>query len=242
MGPSPADQQRREWRIDPLQERVGQANGKSDAQRVAIARAVLRRDPSRLVGDANAGGSAFFLELVEPFGTDPTRLGFRGRQIAETSQEVGGLIDIARPALLQQALKLQLEHLDRAGIQQLAKFLGAEQFGQQLLVQRQGLRAPLGQRRIALVHVLSDVVEDQCRREGRGALGVDHDGADLSCANGSHQVAESVHLEDITQALAVGLDQDGELGVLAGHLQEVVAALTLLPQGRALTRTAPRQE
>src|SRR5438132_140481 len=135
MGPSPADQQRREWRIDPLQERVGQANGKSDAQRVAIAGAVLRRDPSRLVGDAHAGGSTFFLELVEPFGTDTTRLGFLGRQ-----------------------------------------------------------------------------------------------------------VAESVHLEDITQALAVGLDQDGELGVLAGHLQEVMAALTLLPQRRALTRTAPWQE
>src|SRR5205807_3201589 len=163
-------------------------------------------------------------------------------QIAEPSQQVGGLIDVAWPPLLQQTLQLQLQRLDRARIEQLAKFLGAEELGQQLFVQRQRLRPPFRQRRIALVHVLADVVEDQCRREGRGALGVDHDRPDLPGANRAHQVAQAVHVEDVAQALPVGLDQDRNLGVLAGDLQQVVAALALLPEWGALTRTASRQQ
>src|SRR5205823_14975623 len=164
------------------------------------------------------------------------------RQIAEPSQEVGGLVDVAWPPLLQQTLQLQLQHLDRAGVEQLSKLLGAEQLRQQLLVERERLRPPLRQRRVALVHVLPDVVEDQCRRERRGAFGVDHDRPDLPGTYGAHQVAQAVHVEDVAQALPVGLDQDGKLGVLAGDLQQVVAAVALLPERGALTRTASRQQ
>ena len=242
MRPRPADQQGCQWFIDALEEGIGQANGQGDTQRVAIAGAVLGGDPARLVGDAHAGGAAFPLQLVEPFATNPAGLCVSGRQVAKPAQEVGGLIDVARPAFLQQPLQLQLERLDGAGVEKFAKFLGAEQLGQQLLVERQRLRPPLRQWRVALVHVLPDVVEHQGRREGRGALGVDHDRADLPCANGAHQVTQAVHVEDVAQALPVGLDQDGELGVLAGDLQQVMAALALLPERRALTGTAPRQQ
>src|SRR5207237_10622113 len=51
-----------------------------------------------------------------------------------------------------------------------------------------------------------------------------------------------VQVEDVLQALAVGLDQDGEGGMAARHLEQVVAALPLLPQWRALAGTAARQE
>src|SRR6202171_1213513 len=144
-----------------------QANGQGNTQRFAIAGAVLGGDPARLVGDAHAGGAAFPLQLVEPFATNPAGLCLSGRQVAKPAQEVGGLIDVARPAFLQEPLQLQLERLDGAGVEKLAKFLGAEQLGQQLLVERQRLRPPLRQWRVALVHVLPDVVENQGRPEGR---------------------------------------------------------------------------
>ena len=104
------------------------------------------------------------------------------------------------------------------------------------------MRPPFGEWRVAVVHVLADVVEHQRRREGRGALRVDHDGAHLARANRRHQLVQPVHVEDVAQAFAVGLDQDGKLGVLAGYLQQVMAALALLPERRALTGTAPRQQ
>ena len=76
-------------------------------------------------------------------------------------------VDRAHPAAAGQALQLELQVGDRGRVEQLAQLLLAEQLGQQLAVERQRLRAPLGQRRVALVHVGADVVEEQPGGERR---------------------------------------------------------------------------
>ena len=58
-------------------------------------------------------------------------------------------------------LEVVLDLLERAGVDQVAELLLPEQLAQQLAVERQRRRAPLGVRRVALVHVRRDVVEQQ---------------------------------------------------------------------------------
>ena len=240
VGPRPADQEGRQRLVDFFEERIGEADRQRDAERVAITRYILGADPPLLLGDAYSDGTALALQLIEPFGTDSARLHFGSGQIAEPPEQVGRLIGVARPAFFQQTLQLEFQEFDRPRIEQLPKLFGAKQLGQELFIQRQRLRSSLGQRRIALVHVLADVIEDQGGGERRGTLGVDHNGADLPRPNRTHQLTQAIHVKDVAQAFAVGFDQDRELGVLAGHLQQVMAALALLPERSALTRPTPR--
>jgi hypothetical protein len=62
-----------------------------------------------------------------------------------------------------------------AGVDQLAQLLLAEQLAQQVAVEREGGGAALGARRVPLVHVGGDVVEEQRGGEGRGGGGLDLD-------------------------------------------------------------------
>src|SRR5438309_244469 len=85
---------------------------------------------------------------------------FGGRQIADPTQQIVQLIAIAHAAFAEPLqLDLQVDH--GRWVEQLAQLLLAEQLAQALAVERKGLRASLRQRRIALVHVLGDVVEEQ---------------------------------------------------------------------------------
>ena len=63
------------------------------------------------------------------------------------------------------AAQLLLHLLERRRVDQLAQLLLAEQLPQQVAVERQRLRAPLGGRRVVLVHVRGDVVEEQDEAE-----------------------------------------------------------------------------
>ena len=172
--------------------------------------------------------------------TTHARSHFGSGQIAEPPEQVGRLIGVARPAFFQQTLQLEFQEFDRPRIEQLPKLFSTQELSQELFIQRQRLRSSLGQRRIALVHVLADVIEHQGGGERRGALRVDHSRADLPRPNRTHQLTQAIHVKDVAQAFAVGFDQDRELGVLAGHLQQVMAALALLPERSALTRPTPR--
>ena len=78
------------------------------------------------------------------------------------------------------ALEVGLERLERAGVDQLAQLLLAEQLAQQLAVERERGGAALGVRRVALVHVGGDVVEQQRGGERRGARRLDLDERDLA--------------------------------------------------------------
>src|SRR5207247_5917104 len=179
VGPRPADQEGRQRLVDFFEERIGEADRQRHAERVAIPRYILGGDPPLLVGDAYSDSAALALQLIEPFGTDSASLRFGSAQIAEPPEQVGRLIGVARPAFFQQALQLEFQEFDRPRIEQLPKLFGTQELSQELLIQRQRLRSSLGQRGIALVHVLADVIEDQGGGERRGALGDDNNRGDL---------------------------------------------------------------
>jgi hypothetical protein len=82
--------------------------------------------------------------------------------------------DARRPAL-----QLELEVGQRAGVEQLAQLLRAEQVAQQVAVERQRGGPALGQRRVALVHVDGDPAEQQRRAKGEALAGLDADHPDL---------------------------------------------------------------
>ena len=50
------------------------------------------------------------------------------------------------------------------------------------------------------------------------------------------------HVENVAQALAIGLEQQGKLGITRGHAEQIVRPLAQLPQRRALVGAAARQQ
>ena len=89
------------------------------------------------------------------------QIDLRGGQIADPAQHVVELVGAAGPAPVGQVLQVELDIGQHAGVEQLAQLLGAEQVAQQVAVERQRGGPPLGQRRVALVHVGGDPVEQQ---------------------------------------------------------------------------------
>ena len=93
-------------------------------------------------------------------------------------------------------------------------------------------------RRVVLVHVGRDVVEEERGRVRRRALRLDLDEIDLARLQRLQQAAQRGQVEHVLQALAVGLEDDREAAVLSRHLQERLRLQALLPERRALTRPA----
>ena len=105
----------------------------------------------------------------------------------------------------------------RLAIQQLAQLLRAEQLAQQVAIERERLRSPIDERRVALVHVRGDVVEHQRAREGRRAPRLDAHQPDLAPLDCGQDAAQRRQVEDVLEALAVRLEDDREDAVPAGH-------------------------
>ena len=145
-----------------------------------------------------------------------------------------------RPSV--EALQLELDVGEHARIEQLAELLGAEQVAQQVAVERQRRRPPLGERRVALVHVGRDPVEQQARRHRAGPGGVDLDDPDRPRAELAEHLAEGGHVEHVLEALTRGLEQDRERRVLGGDRQQVGRPLALLPERRAPIGPPARQQ
>ena len=140
------------------------------------------------------------------------------------------------------AAQLLLDLLERAGVEQVAQLLLAEQLAQQVAVERQRLRPPLGGRRVVLVHVVRDVVEEQRGRVRRGGGRLDVDEVDLPRAQALQQPLQRRQVEDVLQALAVGLEHDRERRVAARDLEQRLRLQALLPERRALARPAARDQ
>ena len=113
---------------------------------------------------------------------------------------------------------------------------------QQVAVERQRRRAPLGVGRVALVHVGGHVVEQERRGERRGARGLRLDQRHLARVQAAQQLREARHVEHVAQALAVGLEHDRELAVALGHLEQRLRLQALLPERRALARVGARDQ
>ena len=139
-------------------------------------------------------------------------------------------------------LQLALDRFHRLRVEQLAQLRIAEQFAQLRLIDGQRLRAPFGERRVAVVDEARDVAEQQRCRERRRGFRVDGGDAHFPAPDVSQRADQRRHVEDIAQALAIGLEQHRERAVARRHGQQIRGALPLLPQRRALAGTTAGQE
>ncbi len=139
-------------------------------------------------------------------------------------------VAVAGPAGFGAVLELRLDLRQRLRIDQLAQLLLAEQLPQQLAVQGQRRRPALGVRRVALVHVGRDVVEQQRGGERGGGLGLDLDQGQPPRVQVGEQRRQRGQVEDVAQALAVGLEDDREAGEVLGDLEQALRLQALLPQ------------
>ena len=101
--------------------------------------------------------------------------------------------------LLVEVLQLPLDGVERVGIEQLAQLGVAEQLAQLRLIDRQRLRAPLGQRRVAVVDVVGDVAEEQRRANGDGTRESIVATRSVRCRQLAQHVDERRHVEVIAQ-------------------------------------------
>ena len=143
------------------------------------------------------------------------------------------------PAPIRQELQIRLHLGEGAGVDQVAQLLLPEQLAQQLAIQRQRRRPALGVGRVALVHVRRDVVEQQRGRVRRGGRRLDLDQRDLAPVELAQQLGQPREVEHVAQALAVGLEHDRELAVVARDLEQRLRLQPLLPQRRAFARPGP---
>ena len=119
----------------------------------------------------------------------------------------------------------------------LAQLLLAQQLGQQPRSRARGLRASFREGRIALVHVGTDPVEEQPRRERRGRSCLDADHADMAGADAVQHPRQGAGGSNTSRrTFSVGLEEDGERAVTAGHRQEVGGSLALHPERRGAAR------
>lgn len=87
-----------------------------------------------------------------------------------------------------------------------------------------------------------DIAEEQRPGERRGAFARHLDQADLPAGQVAHQPGQGGLVEDVLQALPGGLQGDREVGVLAGHVEQLGGALALLPQWLPAARVTPGQQ
>ena len=153
-----------------LEERLRQAAGRHHAERVAEQARVLDRDQPLLARDPHAQRA-------------PLRLEHRGvgrvdlvvAEIAAPAQQIVQLVGRARIAG-----ELRLDLGQRVRVEQVAQLLLAEQLAEEVAVERERLRAPLGGGRVVLVHVGGDVGEEERRGERRGRRRLDLDEIELA--------------------------------------------------------------
>ena len=147
------------------------------------------------------------------------------------------LVDVAR-----RRSQRRLDLLDRAEVEQLAQLLDAHELAEKVAVERQRLRAAFLRRRVVLVHVRGHVVEEERRGERRRGRRLDLHHSQRARLDPAEDPAQRRQVEDVLQALPVRLEHDRELRIAARHLQEVLRLQPLLPERRALARTAAGDE
>ena len=215
-----------------LEEHVGETGRRHHPERVAIAAGVLGGDQPLLTCDAHDEGAPL---LEQRCGECDVVL-----LCAEVTSEAQLVVQLVGGPRL--APQLPLDLVDRVAVEQVAQFLLPEQLAQQVAVERERLGTPLGRRRVVLVHVGRDVVEEQGGRVRRRALALHLDDVELASLHPLEQRAERRQIEDVLEALAVGLEDHREAAVLPRDLQERLGLQPLLPERRALARTPARDQ
>ena len=158
-------------------------------------------------------------------------------EIAATPEQIVELVGRARIAG-----KLRLHLGQRRRVEQVAQFLLPEQLAEEVAVERERLRAALGGGRVVLVHVRGDVGEEERRGKRRRGGRLDLDEIELAGLDAVQDALQRGQVEYVLEALAVGLEHDRERAVVARDLEQALRLQPLLPQRRALTRPAARDQ
>ena len=231
-----------------LAERLRDARGQPGAQRVAKPRRVFDGGPALFARHRDAHGAVRRFEPAQPCRHGGRVLLRRSlhdgvrRERAELAQQVRHTFHAGCPALCGDALQLQARLLHHDGVEDLAHVHLAQQVREQAAVEREHRGAPLRQRRVALVHELGHVAEEQVRGEGGGDFRGDLQHAYAAVLQPPHERAQGRQVVDVLQAFPRRFDEDGEVGIPARDLQQLPRAQALLPQRRALARAAPGQQ
>ncbi len=205
-------------------EHVGQPARRHGAERVAVEAGVVGGDPALLAADPQVDRAALGGQRVEHrIGIDARQHAVGdlvAREVAEAAQDVGERVARLGAGAVGAVLEVRLDLVERAGVDELAQLLLAEQLAQEVAVERQRGGTPLGVRRVALVHVRRDVVEEQRRGERGRRRRLDLDERQLARMQRDEQLVQAGDVEDVAQALAVGLEDDREVGIAARDLQQ----------------------
>ncbi len=149
---------------------------------------------------------------------------------------------VARAAVGREPLELGLDLGEHLRVEELAQLGATEELGEQALVQGQRGGPALGDRGVALVDELGDVAEEQAAGVGARRLGGDVDDGDLATLDTGQQRDQRGQVVDVLEALADRLEDDREGRVLGGDLEQLGAALALLPQGAPAARVAAGEQ
>ena len=227
-----ADDETLERVVAGFQEGLGQAAGWHRPQRVPVPPGVLGRDEPLLAGDANRDCSALLEQRLSE-----RRVVLTGTQVTAKPEHVVQLVWVPRATA-----KLLLDLLECPRIDELAQLLLAEQLLEEIAVEREHLGPPLGPRRVVLVHVVRDVVEEQRARIRRGGGGFHVDEVELPRLQALEQLLQRGEVEDVLQALPVRLEDDRERAVLARDLEQALRLEPLLPERRPLAGPPARDQ
>ena len=197
-------------------------------------------------GDANLAGAVIVVQVPQPRvhrGSRSTSSNdFIQAQVTDTAEYVVQLVGVAGFASVRQALEFELGGLDGSRVEKLAKLGFTQQVAKEVAVESQGVCASLGKGSIAFVHIGRDVVEEQRAGKRRGFLRLHGGNRDSPGPYISKDFYEPGKVEYVTEALAVGLEDDREVAVLRRDGHQACRTLALQPEGCSLARTAPGQE
>ena len=116
------------------------------------------------------------------------------REVAAPEQEV-----VQRVGALGRAAQLVLHLLERRRVDEVAQLLLAEQLLEEVAVEGERLRPPLGERRVVLVHVGGDVVEEERRGERRRARRLHLDEVDPALPERAEEPRSAGQVEDVLE-------------------------------------------
>src|SRR5206468_2513680 len=195
-----------------LGERLRQAAGGHRAQRVAVAARVLGRDQALLAGDPHRDRAPLVEQRL-----GESRIERAGTKVSAQAQHVVQLVRVAR-----RSTELRLYVLQSARVDELPQLVLAEQLLEQVPVERQHLSAAFGRRRVVLVHVRGDVVEEKRARIGRGGRRFHVHQVKLPRLQPVQETLERRQVENVLQTFAVGLEDDRERAVPARDLEQAL--------------------
>ncbi len=238
--PRPARDQVAERILHRLEQLARETRGRRHAERVAHPRRILRGHPPLLAGQVGGKRAALLEQLLQRRIAFMALPDLRFREIPQREQEVVQAVDSVRRTT--QPLRGVLVLFDRAGVEQLAHLRLAQKLPELCLVDRERLGPPLGQRSVAVVDEVRDVVEEQGRREWRGSARVHRERAQAAVLHPPQDVLEAGEVEDVAEAFPVRLEQHGKAAVAGGDLEEIPRALPLRPERAAAAGVAAGQE